>query len=265
MLTEFSVLATTFIVSVILIPFGIAVLIFGFFTKRKKTAWFGFSSIVLAVPVLLVILFIGAVRGLNTAVNVASNTGGKLIEDLKKNAPTGTPADSNDTDDVDDDTDDKDVKQDNKDVPAGKSAPGTTTEPDSADAPRETAFALRVRNLYERLVQGRQASIVTAREFAAKGVRFGTLETRADTTKDAKDAGFTISVYMIFDRDYASTVRMRALDSDGREMGRVSLALDEKQGAARYVDFKFDRRLNPAKLRFGVLDAPGFQDPFPRD
>ncbi len=65
-----------------------------------------------------------------------------------------------------------------------------------------------------------------------------------------------IAVYLIYERPFAGTLRLRALEKDGREVGRATANVDAPAGAAAYVDFSFDGR-TPLKLVDRVeLSAP---------
>lgn len=65
----------------------------------------------------------------------------------------------------------------------------------------------------------------------------------------------TITVYLVSERAFAGTVRLRAL-LEGREVGRSQTSLDRAAGEAGYVDFTFDPRVplaSVSQLELAVL------------
>ena len=71
-------------------------------------------------------------------------------------------------------------------------------------------------------------------ELAAKGV---------EATRASHVAATTVSAYLIFNQPYAGPVAMRALGTDGGEVGRAVVRVDEPAGSAKYFDFVFDERV----------------------
>lgn len=60
-----------------------------------------------------------------------------------------------------------------------------------------------------------------------------------------KDATENIlSVYFIFEKDFASSVSVKAFDEKKLEYGRATATVKGKKGTAGYVDFIFDKKVN---------------------
>jgi hypothetical protein len=55
-------------------------------------------------------------------------------------------------------------------------------------------------------------------------------------------ASHTITAYVTFDKPFTDSLELRAYDSEDREVGRSKLDSDEKESAAKYLDFTFDQR-----------------------
>jgi hypothetical protein len=53
-----------------------------------------------------------------------------------------------------------------------------------------------------------------------------------------------VSVYTVFNENFNKEFILYAFDGENLEVGRVKQKLNEKEGAARYVDFAFDKRVN---------------------
>lgn len=53
----------------------------------------------------------------------------------------------------------------------------------------------------------------------------------------------TITAYLVADQRFAGTLRLRALDDEGREVGRAQAVVKQDAGDAGYVDFAFDGRV----------------------
>lgn len=51
-----------------------------------------------------------------------------------------------------------------------------------------------------------------------------------------------LTLYIIFDKDFSATLRAKAFDKNGLEIGRVTLDVEGKAGDAGYYDFVFDTR-----------------------
>jgi len=56
-----------------------------------------------------------------------------------------------------------------------------------------------------------------------------------DSTKET-----SVSVYMIFNKEFEGKVLLKAYDGDNVELGRKSVQLKMSEDSAAYVDFKFD-------------------------
>ncbi len=53
-----------------------------------------------------------------------------------------------------------------------------------------------------------------------------------------------VSVYLIFDKRFASRMTAKAIHNNGLEFGRASLEIEADSGQAKFIDFVFDKRTN---------------------
>ncbi|MCE3260350.1 MAG: hypothetical protein K0S12_1991 [Bacteroidetes bacterium] len=53
-----------------------------------------------------------------------------------------------------------------------------------------------------------------------------------------------VSAYGVFNEDFNNELLLIATDNDNQEVGRVKQKLNEKEGASKYIDFAFDKRMN---------------------
>jgi hypothetical protein len=82
--------------------------------------------------------------------------------------------------------------------------------------------------------------IKLADHLKAKGFELGKMTVgSADSATDNM-----LTAYIIFNDDFDSRVSIRLLDEEGKEYGRLSQEIKGKKGAARYVDFIFDKRVD---------------------
>jgi hypothetical protein len=51
-----------------------------------------------------------------------------------------------------------------------------------------------------------------------------------------------LTLYLIFDKDFNSSLTVKAFDKNGLEVGRAKLDIESKADDAGYYDFAFDRR-----------------------
>ena len=51
-----------------------------------------------------------------------------------------------------------------------------------------------------------------------------------------------LTIYLIFDRDFKSSVTAKAFDKNGLEIGRTKIEVEGKADEAGYFDFIFDKR-----------------------
>jgi len=63
-------------------------------------------------------------------------------------------------------------------------------------------------------------------------------------TSSAGAADNILSAYLIFDKDFDTTITAKVFTEKGQEYGRVTQRVAAKQNEARYVDFVFDTRTN---------------------
>lgn len=95
-----------------------------------------------------------------------------------------------------------------------------------------------VKGVSKGVEQTLQCTVETTAPLAGKGLKSGKF-TIGDTDS-AKDNKLTI--YLIFDKDFKSTVAVKVFDRNGQEYGRTRLAIEAKSGEAKYYDFIFDNR-----------------------
>lgn len=69
----------------------------------------------------------------------------------------------------------------------------------------------------------------------------GMSATRATRGEDGT-AAHTVTVYVTFEKAWTGGLELRAFDAQDREVGRVKVEVEEKDGNGRYVDFVFDPR-----------------------
>lgn len=53
-----------------------------------------------------------------------------------------------------------------------------------------------------------------------------------------------LSMYLIFEQDFAKIVKVKAIDEAGVEYGRTALMIKAKKDSASYFDFKFNEKVN---------------------
>ena len=51
-----------------------------------------------------------------------------------------------------------------------------------------------------------------------------------------------LTIYLIFDKDFKSSVSAKAFDKNGLEIGRAKIDVEQKADEAGYFDFVFDKR-----------------------
>ena len=84
-----------------------------------------------------------------------------------------------------------------------------------------------------------QCEIVLSQELQDKGVKIGKF-----SINNSPEGGTNnlLTQYLIFDKDFDSSISAKAFDKNGLEIGRTTLDIENKAGNAGYYDFAFDKR-----------------------
>jgi hypothetical protein len=82
----------------------------------------------------------------------------------------------------------------------------------------------------------KEVKVLVAANLAEQGVKV----TRGSHGEGGE--GKVVSVYVVFDKPYAGSLELRALDEAKAEVGRAQAKVDEKAPNAKYLDFTFDAR-----------------------
>jgi hypothetical protein len=98
-------------------------------------------------------------------------------------------------------------------------------------------FASGVSNGVEKAVE---PQIVLSENLKNKGISFGKMTVASDTAGTDN----LLTVYVIFNQDFAGTFSAKAFDAKGAEMGRLKEEVSGKKDDARYVEFHFDKHTN---------------------
>jgi hypothetical protein len=107
------------------------------------------------------------------------------------------------------------------------------------------ALSKGVGDVFKGTVKGFDASLAAVTVAAGPGFA----EAGLAVERAARQRGETptITVYLVSERAFAGTLRLRAL-LEGREVGRAQTTLDRAAGEAGYVDFSFDPRVPLASV-----------------
>jgi hypothetical protein len=81
--------------------------------------------------------------------------------------------------------------------------------------------------------------ILLSQELKDMGVKTG--KTSVNNSPDGGNNNL-LTLYLIFDKDFKSSVIAKAFDKNGLEIGRAKLEIQSKTGDAGYYDFSFDKR-----------------------
>ena len=114
---------------------------------------------------------------------------------------------------------------------------------DAIDKTAETAGKVGsdiITKVGEGVEKSLQCEAVLSEQLKSNGLKTGKMIFAAQ--KDATDN--ILSMYFIFDNDFASTINVKAFDEKGLEYGRTSTLVKDKKGTAGYVDFIFDKKVN---------------------
>jgi hypothetical protein len=84
-----------------------------------------------------------------------------------------------------------------------------------------------------------QCEILLSPELQGKGIKTGKF-----SINDLPEGGShnLLTLYLIFEKDFKSSVTVKVSDKTGLEMGRAKLDIENQAGNAGYYDFAFDRR-----------------------
>ena len=105
----------------------------------------------------------------------------------------------------------------------------------------------------EGIDQTLECSLVLAPELSEKGLSYGKFNIHSDSGGIKNK----LTVYLIFEKNFKQTLRVRLRDRNGAEYGRVKLQIEGKSGDAGYYDFVFDRRAdieNKSSFDFSSAD-----------
>jgi hypothetical protein len=81
--------------------------------------------------------------------------------------------------------------------------------------------------------------VVVAPELASSGLRVNRASRRS---APGARAGNVVSSYLVCEKAVAAPLELRALDKEGKEIGRAAQPVKVAAGGAEYVDFTFDER-----------------------
>jgi hypothetical protein len=102
------------------------------------------------------------------------------------------------------------------------------------------ALSKGVGDVFKGTVKGFDASLAAVSVSAGPGLAEAGVAIERAARRSAEVP--TITVYLVSDKAFAGTLRLRAL-VDGREVGRSQAILERAAGEAGYVDFTFDPRV----------------------
>jgi len=84
-----------------------------------------------------------------------------------------------------------------------------------------------------------QCEISLSQDLQDKGLSTGKFSIENDTTGGHNN---TLTLYLIFDKDFKAPLTVKAFDKSGLEIGRSKIEIENKAGEAGYFDFVFDKR-----------------------
>jgi hypothetical protein len=78
----------------------------------------------------------------------------------------------------------------------------------------------------------------------SQGLKNKGLKTGKFSINNSQEGGINnqLTLYLIFDKDFKSSITVKVCDKTGLEMGRTKLEIENQAGNAGYYDFAFDRR-----------------------
>ncbi|MDR1602584.1 MAG: hypothetical protein LBS42_09185 [Tannerella sp.] len=84
-----------------------------------------------------------------------------------------------------------------------------------------------------------QCELSLSEELQEKGVKTGKISINSLPEGGTNNL---LTLYLIFDKDFSSSLTVKAFDKNGLEVGRSKLDIKSEAGDAGYYDFAFDRR-----------------------
>lgn len=95
-----------------------------------------------------------------------------------------------------------------------------------------------------------QRELTVSEKLVEKGLKTGKYEVKNDSVGENN----LLTLYLIFESDFNSSIRLKALDKNGLEIGRSKLDVIANSGDAGYYDFKFDERTYIAVKSLLILE-----------
>lgn len=80
-----------------------------------------------------------------------------------------------------------------------------------------------------------QSEVVVSDKLREAGLETGKFKLHDDSQGDS------LTVYIIFSKDFKQTVSVKVYDDNGKEYGRSTMALEGTKDEARYIGFPFDK------------------------
>ena len=84
-----------------------------------------------------------------------------------------------------------------------------------------------------------QCEISLSEDLKRKGLKIGKFSVESDTAGGYNNL---LSLYLIFDKDFKSSISIKVFDKSKVEIGRTKIDIENKKDAAGYYDFVFDKR-----------------------
>jgi hypothetical protein len=104
-----------------------------------------------------------------------------------------------------------------------------------------------VKGVGEGIDETLQSELVVSDNLKAAGLQTGKFKVQQTAASDS------LTVYVIFNKDFKQNVTAKVYDAKGSEYGRSSLKLEARANDARYVGFAFDPHTDfESKSRFVV-------------
>jgi hypothetical protein len=84
-----------------------------------------------------------------------------------------------------------------------------------------------------------QCELSLSEDLLEKGLQTGKFSIESDSLGGKNNL---LTLYLIFNKDFSSTIVAKVYDKNGLEIGRAKLAILGRAGDAGYYDFVFDKR-----------------------
>lgn len=85
-----------------------------------------------------------------------------------------------------------------------------------------------------------EVKITETEELKNKGIELG----KINFENDSVGTDNVLNVYMIFNKNFNDTIRIKVYDNNNLEMGRSRQSINAKAGDASFYNFHFDKRTN---------------------